>query len=264
MNPRQAPSPHSAASDGAPLDQPALLAALRSRVARLERTGQARTSCDTIPVCEGLEVPGGGLAGAALHEVLAAAPGCGTAFCALLLGRTAGTVLWIASGADDLLAWPPGLARMGLAPERLVLVRAARWADALWAMEEALRCPAVTGALLSPGWEASAVQAGLDLTATRRLQLAAEAGGALGLLLRADGERLRREHSAAVTRWRISPLPTFGGEQDMDASRWELELLRTRGGVPGGPWAVTWHGNDGLTLDEGACATPRHQQGLRR
>ncbi|MFC7543854.1 hypothetical protein ACFQU2_36540 [Siccirubricoccus deserti] len=34
-------------------------------------------------------------------------------------------------------------------PASLVIVRAERWPDALWAMEEALRCPAVTGALLA-------------------------------------------------------------------------------------------------------------------
>ena len=86
-------------------------------------------------------------------------------------------MLWIAAEPD---AWPPGLARFGLSPADLVLVQAPRRQDALWAMEESLRCPGVAGALL-------AIE-GLDLTAARRLQLAAEAGGAIGLLLRPDGE----------------------------------------------------------------------------
>ena len=86
-----------------------------------------------------------------------------------------GTVLWIAPDPD---AWPPGLARFGLSPAQLVLVRAPREQDGLWAMEETLRCPAVGAALL--------VTRELDLTAARRLQLAAEAGGVLGLLLRPD------------------------------------------------------------------------------
>ena len=169
---------------GAPLDQAVVLAALRARVARLEGVGRALHETDAIPLCDGLPLPGGGLARAAVHEVLATSPGCGTAFCTVLLARTGGTVLWIAAGRDNLSAWSPGLALFGLAPANLVVVRAERWPDALWAMEEALRCPAVTGALLALEPNPDAGSGKLDLTATRRLQLAAETGGALGLVLR--------------------------------------------------------------------------------
>ena len=235
----------SSAAPDAPLDQAAILATLRARVARLEGTGRAPQEARPIPVCDDLPLPGGGLARAAVHEVLAMDPGCGAAFCALLLARTGGTVLWIASGSNELLAWPPGLARCGLVPANLILVRAERWPDALWAMEEALRCPAVTGAVLALAWEANR-QAGdgrLDLTATRRLQLAAEAGGALGLLLRPD--TAHPAPTAAVTRWRVGPLRTAQAGTGLDDPRWQLELLRARGGTPGGPWAVTWHAATG-------------------
>jgi protein ImuA len=240
----------SSAAPDAPLDQAAVLAALRARVARLEGGGRARPDSAAIPVCDGLPLPGGGLARAAVHEVLAGSPGCGAAFCAVLLARTGGTVLWIASGQDGLLAWPPGLAGCGLAPANLVLVRADRWTDALWAMEEALRCPAVTGAILAGDGR-------LDLTATRRLQLAAEAGGALGLLLRPDGapSGAGAEPTAAVTRWRIASLGAGHGLED---PRWELELLRARGGRPGGPWPVTWRAATGsLDLDGEAAPGAR-------
>ncbi|MBC4019242.1 ImuA family protein [Siccirubricoccus deserti] len=246
----------SAAPD-VPLDQAAVLAALRARVTRLEGFGRAQHNLGAVPVCEGLPLPGGGLARAAVHEVLATTPGCGAAFCAVLLARTGGTILWIATGRDELMAWPPGLARCGLAPASLVIVRAERWPDALWAMEEALRCPAVTGALLAlappPGGGK------LDLTATRRLQLAAEAGGALGLVLRPDAACA--DHTAAVTRWRIGSL---GAGHGLDDPRWQLELLRVRGGRPGGPWAVTWRAATGrLDLDKEATATgaTRHAAG---
>ncbi|MBX6742079.1 MAG: hypothetical protein IRY87_08540 [Acetobacteraceae bacterium] len=231
----------SSAAPNAPLDPAAILTALRARVARLEGTGRAQHEAGPIPVCDGLPLPGGGLARAAVHEVLAAAPGCGAAFCAVQLARTGGTVLWIASGRDELLAWPPGLARYGLVPANLILVRAERWPDALWAMEEALRCPAVTGAVLTLAWEPNrqADDGELDLTASRRLQLAAETGGGLGLLLRPD--TAHPAPTAAVTRWRVGPLPAAPVGQDLDDPRWQLELLRARGGTPGGPWAVTWH-----------------------
>lgn len=127
----------------------------------------------------------------------------------------------------------------------MILVRAERWPDALWAMEEALRCPAVTGAVLALAWEANR-QAGddrLDLTATRRLQLAAETSGSLGLLLRPD--TADPAPTAAVTRWRVGPLPTAQAGTGLDDPRWQLELLRARGGKPGGPWAVTWRAAEG-------------------
>ena len=244
--------PMPAPSTPASLDQPALLAALRARVARLEGAGGARHGLGPIPLCEGVALPGGGLARAALHEVLATSPGCGAAFCATLLGRSGGTVLWISAGEAGPLAWPPGLAQYGLNPAQLVLVQAGRSSEALWAMEEALRCPAVSGALLA----LEEADPALDLTATRRLQLAAEAGGALGLLLRPGEEAAEAGaapgHSAATTRWRVGSLASSG------SPHWQLELLRARGGRPGGPWAVTWRSGEGrLTLDEEA-APPRH------
>jgi protein ImuA len=246
----------SSAAPDAPLDQAAILATLRACVARLEGTGRAPQEARPIPVCDDLPLPGGGLARAAVHEVLAMAPGCGAAFCALLLARTGGTVLWIAGRRDELLAWPPGLARCGLVPANLILVRAERWPDALWAMEEALRCPAVTGAVLALTWEPNPEGDNrLDLTATRRLQLAAEAGGALGLLLRPD--TAHPAPTAAVTRWRIGPLPTAQAGAGLDEPRWQLELLRVRGGTPGGPWAVTWRAAEGrldLEREETASA----------
>ena len=95
----------SSAAPDASLDQAAVLAALRARVARLEGAGRAPHAAGAIPVCEGVPLPGGGLARAAVHEVLATSPGCGAAFCAVLLARTGGTVVWIAAGQDGLLVY---------------------------------------------------------------------------------------------------------------------------------------------------------------
>jgi protein ImuA len=220
------------------IDQQTLLAALRARVARLEGAGREEHGAAPIPVCEGLGLSGGGLARAALHEILAAEPGCGAAFAAMLLGRAGGTVLWIGAGADALTAWPPGLARFGLLPANLILLRAAQWSDALWAMEEALRCPAVAGVLLAPDWAGDPAAQALDLTASRRLQLAAEAGGGIGLLLRPD--LAEPPPSVAASRWRIAAQNAAGAGQGIGDPCWRLELLRQRGGRPGGPWRVTW------------------------
>src|SRR5580692_1895212 len=85
-----------------------------------------------------------------------------------------------------------GLAGWGLGPERLIWIRAEREAEALWALEEALKSGAVAGGLAS-------VEAP-PFVATRRLDFAARAGGALGVLLRAGPVG---DLSAARRRWRI-------------------------------------------------------------
>ncbi|MFC7476939.1 ImuA family protein [Dankookia sp. GCM10030260] len=238
---------------GHALDRPAVLAALRARIARLDRSGARAAAGDSLPLCDATDslplcdaidqrLPGGGLARAAVHEVLAADPGAAAGFCGLLLARARGTVLWIAAEPD---AWPPGLARFGLSPADLVLVQAPRRQDALWAMEESLRCPGVAGALLAVD--------GLDLTAARRLQLAAEAGGAIGLLLCPDtGEA--GGATAALTRWRVGALAGtasgIGSAHDLGDPRWSLELLRGRGARPQ-RWEVVWRpALDRLDLDD--------------
>ncbi len=236
-------------ADAPPFDRPALLSALRARIARLERAGAAEALSargeDAIPLSRSIDagLPWGGLPRAALHEILAAEPGAAAGFAALVLARAGGTVIWIAPEPD---AWPPGLARFGLSPAQLVLVRAARAQDALWAMEETLRCPAVGAALLMTG--------DLDLTAARRLQLAAEAGGVLGLLLRPDEDNAAP--TAALTRWRIGASPSDSASPHaLGDSAWNLDLLRCRGGRPT-TWRATWHGTD-LVTEEGTTPARR-------
>ncbi|HYZ48350.1 MAG TPA: protein ImuA, partial [Sphingomonas sp.] len=147
-----------------------------------------------------------------------------TLFLAGIAGRRAGargTVLW-AMARRDLFA--PGLAQAGLPPDRLLVAEAGRDADVLAVMEEGLR----HGALAAVVGEV--VRAGL--TETRRLQLAAEEGGTMALLLRRwrQGDPLDQP-STALTRWRIgsapsAPLPVAG----IGRARWHVELARQRGG----------------------------------
>jgi len=250
MDPTHSPDPPA-------LDRAAVFAALRARLARAETGGAG----GAVPLSDAIDraLPAGGLARAAIHEVLAAEPGAAAGFAAMVLARTGGpsggTVFWIAAEPE---AWPPGLVRFGLAPENLVLVQARRPLDGLWAMEECLRCPGVTGAALS------VATAGLDLTAVRRLQLAAEAGGALGLLLGPDAEA---GATAALTRWRVGALPgAGGGPHDLGDPRWRLELLRGRGAQAQG-WDATWRESaERLDVEEAEpvpAAKPRRRVGAR-
>ena len=177
-----------------------MLERLRARLARLEAVGRGGGA--VLPLgLPGIDraLPGGGLARGCLHE-LCGAPDRGAAlgFAAVLLGRLmadGGHVVWIGPRNE---LFGPGLAELGLAPERLIVVRARPAAARLWALEEALRSPGLAAAL------AEVEQ--LSLTQSRRLQLAAEAKGVTALLLRPPGAGATP--SAAATRWRIEAAPS--------------------------------------------------------
>ena len=214
------------------------IAALRASIRRLEGMGRHATGAGVLAfgvdeIDAGL--PGGGLARGALHEIVAGDTGAATAFCAALLGRMprpeAGAqdrpVLWCLRqrvlDAGEL--YGPGLARFGLAPRRVIAARVRRDAEALWAMEEGLRCrslAAVVGEVSEVG-----------LTQSRRLQLAAAASGVTAFLLRPATDSPLP--SAAATRWRLDAAPGDGA----GAVRWRAVLLRCRGGAPN-RWLMEW------------------------
>jgi protein ImuA len=219
------PAPHHTTE--AEQDRAALLETLRGVLAR----EAAPTRAGVVRLAPEIDaaLPGGGLARGAIHEVLVADTGTCTAFCGYILGRAGGTVAWIVPDAAEDLPWPPGLAALGLAPEAPILL-IAKGNDALWAAEQALRCPALSAV--------AAVLPGLGLAAARRLQLAAEAGGTLGLLLRQDTDR--PGPTASRTRWHVVSLPGEGGAPHrLGAPRWQLSLLLARGGRPA-CWSVTF------------------------
>jgi protein ImuA len=170
-------------------------------------------------------LPWGGLPYRALHEVGGrAATSAVAGFASRFLARGGGLV-WcrnarVAAELGEI--YGPGLARFGLGPEQLILVRCADESEVLWSFEEALRCRGVACAVAEIDR--------LDLLASRRLQLAVEAGGGAGLVLRPQADPAP---NAALTRWRAEPLAT------VDGTAWRLILWRAKGGAPG-VWAVRW------------------------
>jgi protein ImuA len=133
-----------------------------------------------------------------------------------------------------------GLAQMGLKVGRLILVEARTDKDALWAIEETLRSEA------RPAVVAGAVAGGLDLTSSRRLNLAAAPQRTPLMLL--CGPKSAGT-SAAATRWRIAAAPAardrFGA---LAAPRWHVALERSRlGSRHGSPmdrpgaWLIEWN-----------------------
>lgn len=225
---------------GQPADRSAAFSALRARVGRMERGSS--TGAGAIPLCDPIDatLPGGGLDRAAVHEVHASDPGAAAAFCAMVLARAKGTVLWISASPD---AWPPGLSAFGLDPGNLVMVRADRASDGLWAFEEALRSPAVAGALLAVR------DVPPDMVASRRLQLAAEAGGGIGLALMPAAGPARP--STARTRWRVGAAASV----HRDRPSWDVTLLRGKGARTG-TWSVTWDCADRRLALRNAAAVP--------
>jgi protein ImuA len=217
------------------------LAALREQVRRLERGAGAGRTLPFGVVALDAALPGGGLALGALHEVMGAGPdeedgAAAAAFAAGILARLAraegAPVLWCLA-ADDLYA--PALAAYGLAPERLLLARCRSDEDILWTMEEGLRSAVLAAVIGEVGV--------LTPTAGRRLQLACEAAGTGGFVLRrwrsgTAAARQRGVPSVAATRWRIAAAPSRGaGEPHLTPSGigaplWRVELLRCRGGLP--------------------------------
>src|SRR6266481_5111202 len=279
----------------------AVVAALRERIRCLE--GRARHGRAVLPfgikAIDG-RLPEGGLALGALHEVAGGGNGAidGAAaalFAAGVAARTRGRVLWCVT-RQDLFA--PALASAGLAPDRVIYVEAGDEKSVLACFEEGLRHGGSHGGLGAVVAEV----ARLSMTASRRLQLAAEGSGAIGIAIRrfpapsprlpsgrlrpsepvigpakgrtrwtgygegqgegafpqtqirdSDSRRrpltrnLREERAnsdlspqagrgegqptAAVTRWRVSALPSHPlPVPGIGRPRWRLELVRCRGG----------------------------------
>lgn len=122
-------------------------------------------------------------------------------------------VVWVGRACWAYAGWPGMAGLLG----RSVFVDPACDADRLWAIDQALRC---RGACVI------ADARRLDMPNSRRLQLAAESAGTLGLLMRPPDEL--GELSAARTRWRVTPTPNPDA-RFYPAPRWTVELLRCKG-----------------------------------
>jgi protein ImuA len=220
---------------------PDTLAALRRSLAELEQGFRPGASGSfSLDLAELDDPLGGGLARGALHDVHADAAdrAAATGFAvALALRAAAGrTLVWTRLDRLDTQArlYPPGLAELGLDPARLLLVRARDAQGVLRAGAEAARCSAVGTVLIELWGEARP----LDLTASRRLSLAAARSGVTTLLLRIAA---RPAVSAAMTRWAVRSLPSAPLAANAPGlPAFAITLQRHRAGVPGREWHVEW------------------------
>jgi protein ImuA len=219
------------------------LSALRRSLADLGPPLSAQTAKISfgMPTLDG--ALGGGLARAALHEIFAAQFGDATAAACFVVGLAARTdqrrkILWVRHELASLEAGnvhPSGLVELGIDPNRFILVRVRDPLSALRAGNEGARCPALA-AVITEIWNEPRA---LDLTATRRLSLAASRSGVTVFLLR-TGATARA--STAATRWSVrsvasSPLPAEAPGHPV----FELTLLRHRWGISPRSWRVEWN-----------------------
>jgi protein ImuA len=203
---------------------------LRERIRRLEGAMDRRRLVLPFGIKEiDRHLPGGGLALGALHEVAGdghgAIDGAAAAlFAAGIAGRTRGKVLWCVTRPD---LFAPALAQAGLVPDRVIYVEAGDEKSVLACFEEGLWHGGLGAAV--------AEVARLSMTASRRLQLAAESSGAIGIAIRCWRRQTEAadfgQPTASITRWRVSalpatPLPVPG----VGRARWQVELIRCRAG----------------------------------
>ncbi|MGP1346840.1 MAG: ImuA family protein [Phycisphaerales bacterium] len=220
--------------------------ALRERITTL-----AHTTMDRAPMPTGWGSEAPRLDRGAIHEWYSPVPAL-TVLSALaaqaIAEPSAGAIVWVGRSCWASL----GSLRNPRVLERSVFVDPPNDADRGWAIDQALRCAAVA-CVIADG-------RGIDMGLSRRLQLAAAEGGAIGLLARPPDEE--RALSAARTRWRVAPAPD-GGACGVEGAglagpahrswfpepRWTVELLRCKGVLQptrhARRWVVRWSHDTG-------------------
>ena len=210
-----------------------------------------------------------GLADQPLHsEIFASASNASGAGLALALARDALEVA--GRGADPLaeaddrrqVLWVQDAraVRLGGRPyihglpsdlrERVIHVEAVKPEDALFALEEGLKCRDLACVI----GEIAGNPRALDFTASRRLSLAAEKHGVALWLVRLEAEA---DLSSARMRWRAQPAASTPPRWNADAPgtpAWQAELFRARSHAPG-QWT--------LSHDKGSLSTQDHPRAAK-
>lgn len=227
------------------------LSALRRKIAGIEGRPSVTGAERTLLGHEGIDQAlGGGLTRGRLHEVFAIDPddaSSAAGFAAMLALRLGGPLLWLRAEAAEACSgtlYVPGLCEIGIDPAALILGVLPNPLALLRAAADVARSPTV-GAAVIELWRSPR---SLDLTATRRLALAAEASGVTLLLLRTDAEPTP---SAAHTRWAVRAAASTPMEGDAPGHpALEVELLRQRAGPAGGDWLVEWDREQAIFRDQ--------------
>jgi protein ImuA len=235
------------------------LATLRGNIERIEAHGDAYTPGRVaLGHADADATLQGGLAVGAMHEVFSDAgrqSAAATGFVAGLAGRAAARrpLVWVRQDFTEIESGSlsmSGLAELGLDPRLLVTVRAADMETALRTAADAFACDALGAVVLEVWGEARQ----LDLVASRKLTLAAQASGVTGLLLRLAAEP---SPSTAETRWivRAAHSPPAVPWETWGAPVFDAQLVRNRHG-PVGRWIMEWKCDECLFSKPAAYPQP--------
>lgn len=161
------------------------------------------------------------------------------------LMQSGGVCVWISISRT---IFPPALQSFGIAPERIIFVDVTSDREALWVMEEALKCEGLA-AVIGEIKEVS-------FTNSRRLQLAIEQSRVTGFIHRYQPRQLNT--TTCVSRWQITPIASEQEDQlpGVGFPRWNVALLRIRGGKPG-TWQIEWSAGKFQPVDKHTPSLPQ-------
>lgn len=170
------------------------------------------------------------------QEASAATNGFITALLSRLI-RQKGVCLWISTNRT---VYPPALMLFGINPDRIVFIDLKREKEALWAIEEALKCTSLSVVI----GEIPALQ----FKQSRRLQLAVEASKVTGFIhcYQSPGTG----STASVSRWMITPIASSieEGMPGVGFPCWNIKIAKIRNGKPG-TWQLQWADGNFMHLD---------------
>lgn len=214
---------------------------LSRQIREMETAGRPAQECISSG-CRTMDrhLPHGGYARGSMLELLRSGPGSGVSSIALMIARQAivdGKYLVVIDPQRQF--YPPAMKSLGIPLERIIALQPANHADAIWGLAQVLRCSAVGAVIAEVG--------PLEDRVARKLQLAAEQGGGLGVFLR-DARSARSQPSWADVQWLVrSATPehnTHNLEMQHQNIRWfNLELARCSGGRTGARLTVGVNGH---------------------
>jgi protein ImuA len=218
-----------------PIKRADIIAELQSEILRMQGFKTANSTTVDVglgPIREAF--PNATFPLGAVHEFLSTQAEDAAATSGFIAGllssvmENKGTTLWISSSRT---LFPPALKSFGIQPDRFIFIDLQKEKDVLWAMDEALKCSALS-AVVGEMNE-------ISFTASRRLQLAVEQSQVTGFILRRNTHKLNT--TACVSRWKITPLASALVDDlpGVGFPQWKVELLRIRNGKPG-TWNVQW------------------------
>lgn len=171
-------------------------------------------------------LPGGGFPLGALTEILTPRFGVGELRMLLPALARLSRERWITFVAPPHIPYAPALVRAGIDLSHVLVVHARSHSDMLWSVEQALRAGTCGAVLAWPGFASG--KRDLNFKWLRRLQLAAEAGNAMGVMFMP----MRAVASVSPAALRLAVEPQADGVS--------VRILKRRGGWPAGPVSLDW------------------------